>query len=91
MSLNGPNMECVQGEARPFQYDPVSQHNSLVFRLVKFGKDDSGIDSETSSKSGMASMGTIQENEETNTVTKITSIFYSATDIQYVVFTVGIT
>jgi hypothetical protein len=67
MSLNGPNMECVQGEARPFQYDPVSQHNSLVFRLVKFGKDDSGIDSETSSKSGMASMGTIQENEETNT------------------------
>lgn len=67
MSLKGPNMECVQGEARPFQYDPVSQHNSLVFRLVKFGKDDSGIDLETSSKSGMSIIGTRQENEETNT------------------------
>lgn len=66
MSLTGPNMECIAGEARPFEYDPVS-HNSLVIRLVKFRKEDNDNMSErsASTKSGMVIMGTIQEKDET--------------------------
>ncbi|CAG2220950.1 unnamed protein product [Mytilus edulis] len=66
MSLQGPNLECIAGEARPFEYDPVTQHNPLVIRLAKFRKEDFETASESgySTRSEMAVMNTIAEKDE---------------------------
>lgn len=72
MALQSPNLECIDGEARPFEFDHVKQHNPLVVRLVKFRKEDyydydtvsQTSQASVATKSGIVIMGTISEKDE---------------------------